>query len=329
VITNNQGAIVSRHDYMPFGEEITSGTSVRSVQQGYVDDGVRQKFTGKDRDSETGLDYFIARYYSSIQGRFTSVDSGPFTPAAPQNWNRYAFVENNPLKFVDPKGRKLELSGPEAQNLVDYLKKRSGGLDLSLDKKGKVKIGKNSPETKNSGEKAFRGFLKKIIDATETVKLDVQRDAPNNFVDDTGTAAMQKRTPIVDMDDIEALDAASPALATALTAHFLYEGLRLAQGSPGFTGDPFKYGYKDMGAGAHINALALESQIMSAFTGQDEGEIAEHRDRDYETGGVLNFIYDTVQFDVTVKSTGRPNSIAVDEVKQTTPTRRPSWPPGP
>jgi hypothetical protein len=54
VITNNQGAIVSRHDYMPFGEEIISGTGGRSMQQGYVDDGVRQKFTGYERDEETG-----------------------------------------------------------------------------------------------------------------------------------------------------------------------------------------------------------------------------------------------------------------------------------
>ncbi len=37
-------------------------------------DGVRQKFTSKERDNETGLDYFLARYYGSTAGRFMSID---------------------------------------------------------------------------------------------------------------------------------------------------------------------------------------------------------------------------------------------------------------
>ena len=71
-----------------------------------VADGVRQKFTLKERDNETGLDYFGARYYSSTQGRFTSSDQ-PFMDQEegdPQSWNLYAYVRNNPLKFIDPTG---------------------------------------------------------------------------------------------------------------------------------------------------------------------------------------------------------------------------------
>jgi RHS repeat-associated protein len=64
------------------------------------------QFTGKERDAETGLDYFGARYFSSPQGRFTSPDpllsSG--RPGEPQSWNRYAYTLNNPLRFVDPTG---------------------------------------------------------------------------------------------------------------------------------------------------------------------------------------------------------------------------------
>jgi len=68
---------------------------------------VGQKFTGKERDAETGLDFFGARYMSSAQGRFTSPD-GPFNdqdPSDPQSWNLYAYTRNNPLIFVDPNGR--------------------------------------------------------------------------------------------------------------------------------------------------------------------------------------------------------------------------------
>ena len=79
----------------------------RTTAQGYgVYDGIRQQFTGKERDTETGLDYFGARYYSSAQGRFTSVD--PENAGAdledPQSWNGYAYARNNPLKYVDPDG---------------------------------------------------------------------------------------------------------------------------------------------------------------------------------------------------------------------------------
>jgi RHS repeat-associated protein len=68
---------------------------------------VRSRCTGQERDAETGLDYFGARYMSSAQGRFTSPD-GPFNdqdPSDPQSWNLYAYTRNNPLIFVDPNGR--------------------------------------------------------------------------------------------------------------------------------------------------------------------------------------------------------------------------------
>jgi RHS repeat-associated protein len=62
--------------------------------------------TSYERDSETQLDYAKARYFTSIQGRFTSPDpllaSG--RPAVPESWNRYTYVLNNPLALVDPDG---------------------------------------------------------------------------------------------------------------------------------------------------------------------------------------------------------------------------------
>ncbi|MCV4783163.1 hypothetical protein OFM36_27340, partial [Escherichia coli] len=58
------------------------------------------------RDNETGLDFAEARYYKNQHGRFTAVDpllaSG--VPGNPQSWNRYIYVGNNPLFWVDPTG---------------------------------------------------------------------------------------------------------------------------------------------------------------------------------------------------------------------------------
>jgi RHS repeat-associated protein len=64
--------------------------------------------TGKERDAETGLDFFLARYYSGAQGRFTGPDEPLMDQDAadPQSWNLYSYVRNNPLRAIDPTGRK-------------------------------------------------------------------------------------------------------------------------------------------------------------------------------------------------------------------------------
>jgi RHS repeat-associated protein len=107
LVTGDNASIIARHDYLPFGEEIPAGQAGRNSEWG-DNDNVNQKFTGKERDQETGLDYFGARYNSSAQGRFTSPDpvSGTVLHILnPQRWNMYAYAVNNPLSYLDPDGR--------------------------------------------------------------------------------------------------------------------------------------------------------------------------------------------------------------------------------
>jgi len=130
-------ANASRHDYLPFGEELGVNVGGRTQAQGYGQvDGIRQQFTGQQRDNETSLDYFNARYYSSIQGRFTSADSFGGRISNPQSLNLYAYVLNNPLKWNDPTGHQKETEDErrkkEAQKYgYDYvngvLVQKSGG----------------------------------------------------------------------------------------------------------------------------------------------------------------------------------------------------------
>ena len=102
-------ASTKRHDYLPFGEELFAPAGGRTTAMGYSGgDGVRQQFTSKERDFETGLDYFGARYFSSIQGRFISVDQAAPDLVDPQTWNRYQYARNNPLYYIDPDGNKDE-----------------------------------------------------------------------------------------------------------------------------------------------------------------------------------------------------------------------------
>jgi RHS repeat-associated protein len=67
------------------------------------------RISGKERDAESGLDYFGARYFSGPQGRFTSPDSTAYSKLGnPQSWNLYAYSFNNPLRFFDPTGNEVQ-----------------------------------------------------------------------------------------------------------------------------------------------------------------------------------------------------------------------------
>jgi RHS repeat-associated protein len=84
------------------------------------------KFGTYLRDSATGLDYAMNRYYSSGSGRFMSPD--PYRasggPAVPQSWNRYAYVENDPINYGDPAGLFLTaddcIGDPDSCNAEDW-----------------------------------------------------------------------------------------------------------------------------------------------------------------------------------------------------------------
>ena len=106
-ITDAAGNVTERHDYLPFGEECTTGPCATNPGVGA---GQPRKFTGKERDQETGLDYFGARYYGSKIGRFTTVDPVVNIKASllnPQRWNRYSYSLNSPIRFNDPDGREV------------------------------------------------------------------------------------------------------------------------------------------------------------------------------------------------------------------------------
>src|SRR5205085_2346365 len=101
VITDAVGTPKSESDYYPWGGEL----------QFVNGDSNHYKFTGKERDAETGLDYFGARYYSNPLGRFLTPDWADHpteVPYAnfgnPQSLNLYTYGKNNPTTFGDPDG---------------------------------------------------------------------------------------------------------------------------------------------------------------------------------------------------------------------------------
>lgn len=94
-LTDYVGTLTETHDFYPFGEEI----------QGQPQSQDKYLFTGKQRDAESGLDYFGNRYYGSAIGRFLSPDPGKPDVKIPQSWNKYGYCLSNPEKYVDPAGK--------------------------------------------------------------------------------------------------------------------------------------------------------------------------------------------------------------------------------
>lgn len=107
--------------------------------RGYQCDADIRKFTGKERDTESGLDNFGARYYASAMGRFTSPDPVVVTPERfydPQQFNLYSYVRNDPLRFIDPTGMILQLSGDVAAAKDQLCKIAGDACDrVSVDEK--------------------------------------------------------------------------------------------------------------------------------------------------------------------------------------------------
>ncbi len=101
VVTNATGGIVKESDYYPYGGEIPIITG----------DSNRYKFNGKERDNESGLDNFGARYNASSLGRFMTPDWAARPTAVPyavfgdpQSLNLYGYVRNDPVSRADADG---------------------------------------------------------------------------------------------------------------------------------------------------------------------------------------------------------------------------------
>jgi len=92
--TDGNGNILSQQGTFPYGEPWYQ----LGVGNNFV-------FTNYDRDSESGMDYALARYYDSRTGTFCSVDPLAGSPGDPQSWNRYPYGRNDPIDITDPSGK--------------------------------------------------------------------------------------------------------------------------------------------------------------------------------------------------------------------------------
>jgi len=112
-ITNSSGTPCYVASYTPYGQEMAT---TNTCPQNY-------KYTGYEQDGETGLYYAFARYYTPRLGRFLSPDALGGDTSNPQSLNRYAYVANNPLNAIDPRG----LCG-EGEDVPCIVQETNGGF---------------------------------------------------------------------------------------------------------------------------------------------------------------------------------------------------------
>jgi RHS repeat-associated protein len=157
--------------FTPFGQEIIGGATTNTLGQQPADGtSMRYKFTGKERDAESGLDYFGARYYGSSMGRWMSPDwkskPEPVPYASldnPQTFNLYSYVGNNPLSKADADGHCSSPSVGKGQVgiCIDYYISTK-----TVDPKGMGShgLGDNRGPMANDTEGRYRVEVKLVID---------------------------------------------------------------------------------------------------------------------------------------------------------------------
>jgi RHS repeat-associated protein len=137
-VTDQNGKVHEHVEYFPYGEV---WREPKSDRDGAGVKGQRFLFSGKELDEETGLYYFGARYYDPVRVRWTSTDkliSLPFgdidrstgiqypsrfgNPNGPASLNLYAFVQHNPLLYVDPTGNQTAERGPAEEEREEELR---------------------------------------------------------------------------------------------------------------------------------------------------------------------------------------------------------------
>ena len=95
VATDAAGNSLWKENYRPYGDKLNKSPNSASNRIG---------FHGKPFDNETGLSYVGARYYDPLIGRFHGVDPKDIDQDNPHSFNRYAYANNNPYRYVDPDG---------------------------------------------------------------------------------------------------------------------------------------------------------------------------------------------------------------------------------
>jgi RHS repeat-associated protein len=172
--------IISYEEYHPFGT-----TSYRAGRSYAETSQKRYKYCGKERDEETGLYYYGARYYAGWLCRWVSTEP---LQSEYLNLSPYNYCANNPVIYIDPDGREIviptSLKGSERRQIMRNLGKLTNDK-LSYDKStGQVTISKQRTGSKVKGTE----LISRVINSSNTMTITVGTPGSGNFETDVNSA---------------------------------------------------------------------------------------------------------------------------------------------
>lgn len=178
--TDEQGQVVWQEEYDPWGAR-----QVKDAASATPGRGSKVWYTGKEEESSLGIYYFGARWYLPSIGEFSSVDPIGVTVGNTRSFSRYAYANNNPIKYVDPDGRWASKPGFEVHQGVikEVLQDIASPLAVKTIVAAQVEADSKKYQ---SGAYAYRHAMRDV-DHNETAE--VARERANKFIRDEFQAA--------------------------------------------------------------------------------------------------------------------------------------------
>ncbi|MCK4642660.1 RHS repeat-associated core domain-containing protein [bacterium] len=195
LLTDNTGGWVEKTTFGPFGDVISEK---RRSPSSSIQHPTSYKFTGKERDKESNLDYFGARYLDYNNGRWMKPDIIQGHLESPQSLNKFAYCHNRPLFFTDPDGYDVEVVARPinvpilrlfAKHLIIYIYDEDTGQEYFASLEGSFLPGGEPTihvyESEDFASFEKDSFAQKELDAIRTcenrTRLDIPKDQQKQF----------------------------------------------------------------------------------------------------------------------------------------------------
>lgn len=205
--TDEQGNVVWQEDYEPWGSR-----QVKDPASATTSRGSEVWYTGKEEEANVGMYYYGARWYSPGIGQFTGIDPAEVEIKSPRTFNRYAYANNNPIKYIDPDGRKVEFAQgsttkfkSQFKQAIQYLNKAGAAASFAELQKSKDTILIEEPNA-GSNDMYYDPNTKTIVwdplsalkttnGTIQTPALGLGHEGEHALGDIKGTAASAKNIP--------------------------------------------------------------------------------------------------------------------------------------
>jgi RHS repeat-associated protein len=247
--TDTNGNLVGQQANFPFGEAWYSSSTT-----------TKWRFTGYERDNESGNDYATARPYVNRLGRFASPDPVAGSTSNPQSLNRFAYVRNDPARLVDPRGATSQIVCL-LDNIGNCIAIFSFGADPFAEQEASFELGlppRSSPEQSQAGNSqggscAYMNNSGTAVESTDSNSNPSECGANGGVwqpgADSSQSGAPAPPPPPLNQQQCNLMNQGLNAMTDVVSIWLVVQGT----GGPWFAGVSFAEGYGMSKANQYIN----------------------------------------------------------------------------